>query len=77
VAASFIPEPHTQRPRLRVKPTTRAGVVALLKYAIEADTDRQGFPDLLVSDDGKIQCGWQFFLINRIGTALAEVELSS
>jgi hypothetical protein len=56
---------------LNVKPTTQAGILALLKYAVEADTDGVGWPDSLQSDDGKITRCWQFFLIEGVAEVLA------
>jgi hypothetical protein len=56
---------------LNVQPTTLAGILALLKYAVEADTDGDGWPDSLQSDDGKITRRWQFFLIEGVAEALA------
>jgi hypothetical protein len=56
---------------LNVQPTTLAGILALLKYAVEADTDGVGWPDSLQSDDGKITRRWQFFLIEGVAEALA------
>jgi hypothetical protein len=58
---------------LDVRPATHAGVVALLEYAVAADTDGMGFPDLLVSDDGEMTRSWQFFLIESVAGALAEM----
>jgi len=54
-----------------VQPTTQAGILALLKYAVEADTDGVGWPDSLQSDDGQITRRWQFFLIEGVAEALA------
>jgi hypothetical protein len=50
------------------RPTTMAGVMALLQYAITADIDGEGWPSDLVSDDGD-ERSWQFFLL----TSLVEV----
>ena len=33
--------------------TTMAGVVALLRYAVDADTDGEGWPPVVESDDGQ------------------------
>jgi hypothetical protein len=54
-----------------VQPTTLAGILALLNYAVQADTDGQGWPDSLQSGDGKITRSWQFFLIEGVAEALA------
>jgi hypothetical protein len=56
---------------LNVQPTTLAGILALLNYAVEADTDGVGWPDALESDDGQITRHWQFFLIEGVAEALA------
>jgi hypothetical protein len=56
---------------LNVQPTTQAGILALLNYAVAADTDGEGWPDSLQSDDGKITRRWQFFLIEGVAEALA------
>jgi hypothetical protein len=56
---------------LTVQPTTLAGILALLNYAVEADTDGVGWPDSLQSDDGRITRSWQFFLIEGVAEALA------
>jgi hypothetical protein len=55
-----------------IKPTTPAGMVALLRYAIEADTDGMGWPDGLQSDDGKLTRSWHYFLIENIAETFAE-----
>ena len=36
-------------------------ITGLLEYAIAADTDGTGFPEVLESDDGKIKRSWQFW----------------
>ena len=56
---------------LTVQPTTLAGILALLNYAVEADTDGVGWPAALESDDGQITRSWQVFLIEGIAEALA------
>jgi hypothetical protein len=43
-----------------VKATTMAGIAAFLRYAIEADTDGEGWPRDLLSDDGKQTRSWHF-----------------
>jgi hypothetical protein len=50
-------------------PATMAGVIALLQYAIAADTDGDGWP-LLQSDDHKRTRSWQFFLIEMLADVL-------
>lgn len=50
-------------------PTTSAGVLALLQYAIAADTDGMGWPQLGSDDGGKTR-SWQYFLIEMLSDAL-------
>lgn len=50
-------------------PATMAGVIALLQYAIAADTDGNGWPEL-ASDDHKRERSWQFFLIEMLSDVL-------
>jgi hypothetical protein len=50
-------------------PKTIAGVLALLQYAIAADTDGECWPQL-ESDDGKRSRSWQYFLIEMLSDAL-------
>jgi hypothetical protein len=38
-----------------------------------ADTDGCGFPRGLVADDGETERSWQFFLIEKVARALAEL----
>src|SRR6476620_1747007 len=38
---------------VNILPTTMAGVVALLRYAVDADTDGEGWPPVVESDDGQ------------------------
>lgn len=51
-------------------PVTMAGVIALLEYATAADTDGDGWPSDLQSEDGKRTRTWQFFLIEMLADAL-------
>ena len=54
-----------------VTPTTLAGIIALLEYAIVADTDGEGWPiDLSDDDEGGRIRSWHFFLIERLAKAL-------
>ena len=57
-------------PLVDVTPTTRAGIIALLQYAVAKDTDGMGWPDDLVGDDGKRHC-WQHFMPENILKALS------
>jgi hypothetical protein len=54
---------------LNVRPTTQAGILALLNYAVEADTDGVGWPVSVQS--GQITRTWQCFLIEGVAEALA------
>jgi hypothetical protein len=49
-----------------VLPTTIAGVLALLQYANIADTDGEGWPCDLQSDDGSKARSWHYFLIENL-----------
>lgn len=53
-----------------VRPTTQAGLLALLQHALMHDTDGCAWPAELVSDDGKRRT-WHYFLIENVATALA------
>jgi hypothetical protein len=59
-----------------IQPTTRAGVVALLDHAIAYDTDGEGWPRGLQSDDGERTGNWHQFLIENL-LASKTVLLSS
>jgi hypothetical protein len=52
------------------RPTTVAGVLALLAYANAADTDGEGWPDDLYNDDSSKRRSWHFFLIEGLAEAL-------
>ena len=54
---------------INTAPATMAGVVTLLQYAIAADTDGEGWPELQ-SDDLKRSRSWQFFLIEMLADTL-------
>jgi hypothetical protein len=58
---------------ISVLPTTIAGVVALLHYAIEADTDGVGWPQALESDDGSKTRSWGHFLLANLALILPEL----
>jgi hypothetical protein len=47
-------------------PTTRAGFLALLEHAVAYDTDGEGWPRGLQSDDGKRTRDWHQFLIENL-----------
>lgn len=54
---------------INILPTTAAGAAALLEYAVVADTDGEGWPTELQSDDGKIR-SWHYFLIANLAAIL-------
>lgn len=56
-----------------VKPTTMAGVIALLQYAVAADTDGHCWPTDLQDDDGKKIRSWQHFLIEAVADTLPDL----
>jgi hypothetical protein len=49
-----------------IKPTTRAGFLALLDHAVDYDTDGHGWPRELQSDDGKRTRDWHQFLLENL-----------
>jgi hypothetical protein len=51
-------------------PATMAGVIALLQYAVAADTDGEGWPRELESDGRTRSRSWQFFLIEMLADVL-------
>lgn len=53
-----------------IRPTTLAGVAELLRYAVEANIDGEGWPPELLADDGKTTRPWQHFLIESVAVAL-------
>jgi hypothetical protein len=69
VMRSFDVEADAACALVSVRPTTIAGVLALLQYANTADTDGEAWPRQLQSDDGTKTRSWHYFLIE----ALAEV----
>jgi hypothetical protein len=56
-----------------VRPTTMAGLMALLKHAIEHDKDGSAWPSDLLSDDGEEQWSWHRFLIESVAEVLPEL----
>lgn len=58
-----------------VQATTMAGVIALLQYAADADTDGMGWPVDLQSDDGKLTRSWHYFLAESVAAAMTKMEL--
>ena len=57
---------------LNIRPTTMAGVKALLSYAVEANIDGQGWPAELLTDDGKTQQSWHQFLVENVAAAIPQ-----
>ena len=57
---------------VNVVPTTAAGLIALLQYAISADPDGQTWPRDLqdAGDDGKWGHSWHHFLIQNVVNVL-------
>ena len=66
--------PEKCRTRLRallnVRPTTLAGVTALLRYAVEANVDDQVWPVELLTDDAGYERSWHHFLVESVAAAL-------
>ena len=56
-----------------ISPTTLAGVLALLQYAVARDTDGEAWPRDLVSDDGTKSRSWHYFLIENVAATLADI----
>jgi hypothetical protein len=57
---------------LNIQPTTRAGIVALLRYVIEHDTDGEGWQPELVSDDGTKTRHFYHFLVENVAEAMTQ-----
>jgi hypothetical protein len=51
-------------------PTTGAGLLVLLQYAISADTDGKMWPDLLPDENSKSTRPWHHFLIQNLAEIL-------
>lgn len=62
---------------VNVKPTTGPGVMALLQYAIDADTDGEMWPDLLPDQTSKRALPWHRFLIETLVDVLPEMAVQS
>jgi len=58
---------------VNIIPTTKAGLCALLKHAVDYDTDGEGWPRGLESDDGKRVRDWEVFLIENLAKALPDI----
>jgi hypothetical protein len=71
VAAAFNAETEAACTLVNVLPTTIAGVVALLQYAVSADTDGQTWPDDLLADEaGNRSRSWHHFLVANLAEIL-------
>jgi hypothetical protein len=55
------------------RPSTMAGVLALLQYATAADIDGEGWPTALCSDDDTKTRSWHYFLIEALAAALTDL----
>jgi hypothetical protein len=55
---------------VNLRPTTFAGVAALLQYAISADCDGETWPRSLLSDDETKTRSWHHFLIQNLAEIL-------
>jgi hypothetical protein len=53
-----------------VRPTTVAGTIALLNYAISADRDGETWPQEVVADDGETIRSWHHFLVQNLAELL-------
>lgn len=56
-----------------IMPSTMGGVVALLRYAVDADTDGEGWPPVVESDDGETR-SWRHFLLANLAEILPELS---
>jgi hypothetical protein len=61
---------------LNVRPTTMAGVTALLRYAVEANVDDQVWPVELLTDDAGNQRSWHHFLIESVAAAMPKAVMA-
>jgi hypothetical protein len=71
LSAAFEAETDAACVLVTERPTTIAGVLALLSYANKADTDGEGWPDALYADETckKIR-SWHFLLIEGLAEIL-------
>lgn len=70
VHATFDAETAAACELVNVLPTTAAGLLTLLEYAIAADSDGEMWPCELQSDDGKRTRPWHHFLIANVAEVL-------
>jgi hypothetical protein len=73
VSAAWEAEGDAAIELLNVYPTTMAGVMALLDYAISADRDGETWPQHLLSDDGETGGSWHHFLIQNLTKILPDL----
>jgi hypothetical protein len=66
VSAAWDAEGDAAIELINVHPTTMAGVMALLDYAISADTDGETWPQDLLSGDDETGGTWHQFLIQNL-----------
>lgn len=57
---------------INVQPTSQAGLMALLQYAITSDEDGERWPPELLSDDGTKTRSWHYFLIENVLASTAD-----
>jgi hypothetical protein len=69
LSAAYDSEMDVAAELVTVLPTTPAGLLALLEYAVSADRDGELWPDLQ-SDDGKRTRSWHYFLIENLSEIL-------
>jgi hypothetical protein len=73
VNSTFRSEDDAACALVNVRPTTPAGLIALLRYAVEADTDGERWPRDVESDDGTKTRSWEHFLIEAVADTLPNV----
>jgi hypothetical protein len=76
VMRSFDAETDAACALVTVRPTTIAGVLALLHYATAADTDGELWPPELQSDDGAKTRSFHYFLIESLVEVLPGMVLA-
>ncbi|MDA9465345.1 hypothetical protein XH87_12230 [Bradyrhizobium sp. CCBAU 53415] len=59
-----------------VEPTTMAGLLALIDYALNGDTDGEAWPDLESDDDGRLR-HWYFFCLQNVSGALRNLGVAA
>jgi hypothetical protein len=73
VSAAWEAEGDAAIELVTVLPTTMAGVMALLDYAISADTDGETWPRDLLSGDAETGGSWYHFLIQNLTEILPDL----